>query len=178
MEASKPSPKREARIARQNEKKVRDQEKSARLSQRVLEEITAASAVRIGVDPRSIYNMKMCWTIEHADRQESWSWGPRDWTDDDMNRVMLPKLTEFEKLHWKEIEALTTGSGHHAHHSMEVDAICNEAQDRLLKLESDLDHIYRFRLGNKRRLWGFRIVNLFETLWYDPEHRIYPTDPD
>jgi hypothetical protein len=40
------------------------------------------------------------------------------------------------------------------------------------------EDIYRFRLGNKRRLWGFRRVNLFEILWYDPDHNVYPTDPD
>jgi len=40
------------------------------------------------------------------------------------------------------------------------------------------ESIFRFRLSNMRRLWGFRVVNQFQILWYDPEHNIYPTDPD
>jgi len=38
--------------------------------------------------------------------------------------------------------------------------------------------IYRFPLGNRGRLWGFRILNVFEILWYDPENNVYPVDPD
>jgi len=61
---------------------------------------------------------------------------------------------------------------------MSFETICTESQARLSDLQQYADEIYRFRLGNKRRLWGFRILNAFETLWYDPEHNIYPTDPD
>jgi hypothetical protein len=64
------------------------------------------------------------------------------------------------------------------HHSMAIETICDECQTRLLELEKVDGEIYRFRLGNRRRLWGFRILQTFEILWYDPEHRVYPTDPD
>jgi hypothetical protein len=92
--------------------------------------------------------------------------------------VIQPKLDAFERMLWREIEAATSDTGHRMHHSMECDVICLEAQGRLNDLHSDADEIYRFRLGNRRRLWGFRITNRFEILWYDPEHHIYPTDPD
>jgi hypothetical protein len=85
---------------------------------------------------------------------------------------------EFEKLYWREIEKFNAGNGHQMHHSMPIDAICTEACKRLEFLEMVEADIYRFRLGNKRRLWGFRRVNLFEILWYDPDHNVYPTDPD
>lgn len=108
----------------------------------------------------------------------AWSWGAREWGDEAWSGVTSPKLKQFEQLLWKEIESFTTDSGHRMHHSMAIEIICTEAQDRLLELDKVDGDIHRFRLGNLRRLWGFRIVNVFEILWYDPKHNIYPTDPD
>ncbi len=76
---------------------------------------------------------------------------------------------------------------------MPVESIRDEAQTRLLELREeqegkverkeiaapvlryvDSEDLFRFRLGNLPRLWGFRIVNVFYLLWYDSEHEIYP----
>jgi len=64
------------------------------------------------------------------------------------------------------------------HHNMDVEQICDEAQYRLVELELYSYIIFRFRLGNIRRLWGFRQLAQFEILWYDPTHQVYPTDPE
>jgi hypothetical protein len=61
---------------------------------------------------------------------------------------------------------------------MDTDVIRDEAQYRLIEIEKYRDVIFRFRLGNKRRLWGHRIVSNFEIIWFDPTHQIYPTEPD
>ena len=185
---TKPPPrnKREARVARRLEKQLRQQEKSARFRERPenLEAVRVAAAprdrsIRLGANPGSIYQMMMEWTHDYADRKGEWSWGQaRDWGYQAWSQVIRPKLAEFEKLKWAEIEAFLTGTGHRMHHSMEVNNICTESQKRLGELGIDEEEIYRFRLGNLRRLWGFRVVNMFEILWYDPEHKIYPTDPD
>lgn len=91
----------------------------------------------------------------------------------------MPKLEEWQKLTWAEIDNFTTGGQkrHRMHHNMDVDILADEAQYRLLEIEKEVDTIFRFRLGSKPRLWGFRIVNKFEILWYDPKHEIYPTEP-
>lgn len=64
------------------------------------------------------------------------------------------------------------------HHNMATEVICDEAQLRMMEIERHADVIFRFRLGNKRRLWGHRVVNHFEILWFDPTHGVYPIDPD
>lgn len=65
------------------------------------------------------------------------------------------------------------------HHDMPVEVICDEAQTRLLELDRlEADAIFRFRLGNKPRLWGFRHGANFDILWFDREHDVYPTDAD
>ena len=170
--------KSDARIARKLEKQFADKQKSARLVNALAEQVSDRE-VRTGADPGSVYQMKMEWNIDSADREESWSWGvARDWGDEAWNDTLKPKLLSFQEMLWREIEAATTNTGHHMHHSMSRDSICAEAQARLDYLQNDEEDIYRFRLGNLKRLWGFRTVNVFEVLWYDPQHRIYPTDPD
>jgi hypothetical protein len=112
--------------------------------------------------------------MEHAG---SWSW---DVTADDL-REIIQFLQQMERLTWTEIRAQTTGgrTGHHKHHSIEVERLCPEAQRRLRDLRlDDLDELFRFRLGGRRRLWG-AINNqdgAFYVLWWDPDHQVYPVD--
>jgi hypothetical protein len=158
--------------------KSKQKEKSARLVARLKAELPPDRTPRIGANPNSIYQMVMEWSPNAADCHGNWSWGPRTWTFSDWSSIILPKLRSFETMKWHEIEAAITDNGHRMHHSMPVESICDECQTRLLELEKIDDDIYRFRLGNSRRLWGFRILQVFELLWYDPLHRVYPTDPE
>jgi hypothetical protein len=167
--------KREARIERANAKRLRDNEKAARLKARPAPE----KKIRTGVDPNSAFQMTMTWTCDAPDCEGAWSWGQaRKWEDETWFAIIEPKLRHFEQLRWSEIESFSSDAGHRMHHNMDTDSICEEAQYRLIELDRYSDVIFRFRLGNRRRLWGFRIVAKFEILWFDPEHRIYPTDPD
>ncbi|UVC12421.1 hypothetical protein IHQ71_30945 (plasmid) [Rhizobium sp. TH2] len=178
--------KSEARIARGEAKRLAEIEKSARLRERIPaggvrldETLSSPKTARAGENPGSIFGMRMEWTQDGADLIDAWSWGTaRQWSEDDWNGNVLPKLQEWEKLTWAEIDRPSSDSGHKMHHNMDTPEICEEAQFRLLEIERHADVIFRFRLGNKRRLWGHRIVNKFEIVWYDPTHGIYPTDPD
>jgi hypothetical protein len=177
--------KRQARIAREAERKLREQEKSARLRERVPEggvrvgSDPPAKQARAGADPGSCYSMNMTWTADIADVQDVWSWGVnRQWTQQDWDQIILPKLHEWAKLTWGEIDQPSSSSGHKMHHNMNSDSICEEAQYRMVEIDRYSEVIFRFRLGNKRRLWGYRNVNTFEILWFDPTHQIYPVDPD
>jgi hypothetical protein len=158
--------------------KANKKKNQQRLVARVKAELPPPRTPRFGANPDSIYQMLMEWSPNAADCQGDWSWGPRTWTFEAWDSVILPKLRSFETMKWREIEAANTDSGHRMHHSMSADVIRDECQTRLLELEKVDDDIYRFRLGNRRRLWGFRIVQVFELLWYDPLHSVYPTDPD
>jgi len=137
------------------------------------------------VIPDRVFSMQMTYAKEEADaRNEAdvegeWTWGvSRQWSYADWQDVLSPKLEEWSKLTWGEIDRFSSSSGHKMHHNMNTDAICEEAQYRMVEVDRYSEVIFRFRLGNKRRLWGFRIVNRFEILWYDPTHAIYPVDPD
>lgn len=84
-------------------------------------------------------------------------------------------LSQFESLTWAEIEALSSSSGHRMHHLQDVSTLVEEAQLRWLELNlEEFDTAFRFRLGNKRRFWGFRVQGHFFGVWWDREHRLYP----
>jgi len=125
--------------------------------------------------------MKMSWTIEHRDCDGAWESGTlRQWSEEAWKGEIQPKLIEWAKLTWAEIDAHTTGNDgkrHKMHHSMSVDSILEEAQYRLVEIDKLEENIFRFRLGNLPRLWGFRRIADFHVLWFDPKHEIYPTDP-
>ena len=166
----------EARVARAARKRLQDAEKSARLK------VTPASekTVRLGADPGSIFGMKMTWNDERRDCDGSWAWGtPRQWSSAAWDAQIKPKLEEWAKLTWGEIDQLVTGSSrkrHKMHHSMETRILVEDAQQRLVETDNIEEFIFRFRLGNLPRLWGFRRAGEFHLLWYDPNHEIYPTE--
>jgi hypothetical protein len=112
--------------------------------------------------------------LEHAG---SWSWGVTDVT----LQGIIEFLTQMERLTWTEIQAQMTNNkkgGHRKHHAIPLDRLCPEAQRRLQDLRlDDLDDLFRFRLGNKPRLWGVIHEGVFYPVWWDPEHKVYPTDP-
>lgn len=51
-----------------------------------------------------------------------------------------------------------------------------EARERLVDLEHDDEDIAALRLSGPGRLWGFRRGRYFHVLWWDPDHRVWPTE--
>lgn len=164
----------EARMLRSGAVRLAREAKSARLKER-----PEFQPIRIGAQPSSIFGMMAVCTCTAPDRSGFWarSGAEREWTNGQWSAVEA-SFSEWTKLTWAEIDQHTTDSGHKKHHGMPVEAICEEAQGRLLELDRlEADTIFRFRLGNKPRLWGFRHGAHFDLLWYDREHDVYPTDP-
>lgn len=178
----------EARVQRKLAKQLKQQERMVRAIVDIESRLArsehskeAPRQVRAGANPGSVFQMKMRWTIEDADRSDAWSWGVhRDWSEEVWNNDLRPKLLEFQKLSWAEIESHTYGNDrkrHRCHHLMETALVCAEAQDRLILLERAYpENLFRFRLGNLPRLWGVRVVDEFQVIWYDPTHQVYPVD--
>lgn len=90
---------------------------------------------------------------------------------------LLTFLDTVSKKTWKECLAETVMSGgkkRARNHDHEVSELGKAAQNRIKQLSEAEERIFRFRLSNKTRLWGFRSGDLFRVLWYDPEHKVYP----
>lgn len=184
--------KREARIARQLEKQLKEIEKSARLVETVRVEMRPRQAAepaggntpRAAENPNSIMSMRMEYRIlDYADRDGSWAWGQlRNWCDPerghDNSCLIRSTMMQMSALYWHEIHAQTTGGKerHYKHHSQPWDSICPEAQGRWVEIGRVEDELFRFRTGGKERIWGFRTGHVFNVVWWDAEHQIYPVD--
>ncbi len=126
---------------------------------------------------RSRMDLQMAWTTEKKDTLGRWTWGQfREWGKPLWRKTLLPFLLQYERKRWSDIEFEMAGRDRRFK-TYEIPQICVEAQNRLQELGiDDLDYISRFRLGSKPRLYGFICQHVFFILWWDPEHRIYPSD--
>jgi hypothetical protein len=120
-------------------------------------------------------------SFEYADTTYEGPWGFH--TDGEASHQVMGLFCHHGRRKWNEIWSDQTGSRrrHKKHHFQPVDSLCDEAQKRLGQLRLDEvfeSEIFRFRDGGLGRLWGFVVADVFHVVWWDPEHRVCPTDQD
>lgn len=94
-------------------------------------------------------------------------------------KEILSFACNMAQLTWREIEQQMTGGkkAHRKHHEQPVETVEKCARDDLTRL--GLDEVFgdaplfRFRLGGKKRLWGFRSGRVFHAVWWDTNHAVY-----
>jgi hypothetical protein len=83
---------------------------------------------------------------------------------------LCDRLRSFETMTWDQIAR--SGS-----HFVDVDALIGDAQRRLIELRlDDLDQLFSLRLSARTRLWGIVRDDVFDALWWDPQHQICPSE--
>lgn len=118
------------------------------------------------------------WTVSELD-DDSGIKGCRWELSSKETRELLTFLDTVSKKTWKECLAETVMSGKKKrarNHDHTVSSLGKAAQARIKQLPQAEERIFRFRLSNEVRLWGFRSDDLFRILWYDPEHKVYPLE--
>jgi hypothetical protein len=129
---------------------------------------------------RSTHQETPIFCFRHADRATSQPWVFKP------DPTHAPELISFicdkARNTWAEIEQERTGSRarHKKHHSQPIDSLDLDAQQDITKAELSEtfgDEIFRFRLASEKRLWGFRQGRVFHVVWWDPDHKVYPTEP-
>lgn len=107
----------------------------------------------------------------------AWTW---DIDRADMMEIM-DFLSEMEKRTWSEIRRDMAGGNRRRgekHKFIPLASLCKEARTRLAEIElDDQDQLFRFRLGNLKRLWGVILPDdhMFYLLWWDSQHRVCPS---
>lgn len=108
------------------------------------------------------------WNLDDVDLD-----GPFGWHRSEIRQLLkmvFPRLKQLETMTWGHIP--TTGS-----HAIEVGKLCKEAQDRLLELgRAEYDTVYSIRLKGKPRLFGIKDRAVLRVLWWDPEHKVCPSN--
>lgn len=117
------------------------------------------------------------WCVRRFDGIGEWTWGePRAWQEAEWAEDIEPKFKEFQQLSWKEVMAMSSDTGHNMHHHQDLDTLAEEAQSRWMALDLEqYDNLFRFRLGNKKRAWGIVVQAHFFMVWWERDHKIYPT---
>ncbi len=102
-------------------------------------------------------------------------WTFHNLTDDDMAAIG-GLLAEISYMSWSEIDTLKTPEGKLKHGWREASQLGRRAFSRLEDFGDNrtelADELFRFRVDDRRRIWGFRVENTFYPLWWDPEHTV------
>jgi hypothetical protein len=115
-------------------------------------------------NPEGYQNQFIAWHFECMDEDGSWP------CNHSILESIKDRLHEYEKRKWSELK--------HSSHPFPIEKIIRQAQERLSQLGySDYANLYQLDIrnaGQKQRLWGLRVENIFKILWWDPKHLIYP----
>ena len=135
----------------------------------------AAKRARAEPAPPPIDDERFRWSGDAIDYEYdgSWSWDltPKEVAD------LLTLLGNLTQHSWREVKSMTT-NGHHLHHAQPTASLCDEARERLDQLQrGDEEEVFRLRHGNRLRIWGVLNRAVFQIIWYDREHKVYPTEP-
>ena len=87
---------------------------------------------------------------------------------------LYPKLREYEKLTWDEIERQTYGKEQKSkNHSIAKEKLSKDAIARLDQLkQGDVDELFSLRLEGELRVFGIRELNCLKILWVDINHEV------
>ena len=185
--------KKEDRIKRQNEKKLKDQQKKVRLAKNVevsskLIRVTEKPDLRKiprSVDVDNYKNHYFSWCVSEADLEGVWSWGEvRKWEEEEYLNTIEPHFQALDNNSWQEVETQTYNGASNQRKNLNkyqrLNSICEEAQQRWQDIEiiSQFEVLFRLRLGTSRRIWGVRVQHHFFIVWYERHHQIYPLERD
>ena len=185
--------KKEDRIKRQNEKKLKDQQKKVRLAKNVevsskLIRITEKPDLRKiprSVDVDNYKNHYFSWCVSEADLEGVWSWGEvRKWEEEEYLNTIEPHFQALDNNSWQEVETQTYNGASNQRKNLNkyqrLNSICEEAQQRWQDIEiiSQFEVLFRLRLGTSRRIWGVRVQHHFFIVWYERHHKICPIERD
>lgn len=114
----------------------------------------------------------ICYRFGMVDRDGPWGF---DKVDGAAFGAVMDKLKSFETMTVNELFAVDSQHGK----DYSLAALQEANRDACRRLEElkhdDLDHISRLRLGGRKRLYGYRLLNVFYLIWWDPEHEVYPS---
>lgn len=116
-------------------------------------------------EPEGFQHQLIAWHFHVMDSDGDWP------CDIETITEISCRLHEYETKRWFEVEKIKNN------HPMSTRSIEPKAQRRLVKLGLDdtgtLYQLYIAGKGKKRRLWGLRQENIFQILWWDPDHTVY-----
>lgn len=144
-------------------KKQPKQEKSIKVSK------TIKTTQSIG-----IYEYRPVWSFKNIDHENE-KWGIA--CEPKIMQAVIVFMKKTETMTWRELLQTTSGRNGTRNHSIAIDKLNSEAIKRIEYLNFQESDIVSLAVNNRLRLWGFLRENgLFEVLWIDPRHEVYPVE--
>lgn len=84
---------------------------------------------------------------------------------------IIPALHSYEGQKWKEVRQKP-----HCH-PWDVEDIPKEFYERLQQRQIDAEGLFQISLGGKPRVFGHKAGGYLYLIWYDPDHKFWPTEP-
>lgn len=121
---------------------------------------------------------KVIWAFDMIDNTADFAFNVQKINENGDLDTIVSKMIEYNQLTWSEIKRQTHDKSNKSkHHFLDFGGMSKEAAERIRKLELEEyeDSIFSFALQNKLRIIGVRINEIFHVVWYDPDHRFYPS---
>ena len=130
-----------------------------------------ASALPKATQPAS--NLFCSWVFSLADKGGDWAW--KKITQRDLKEV-IEKFANFETMPLDD-------RGRGGSHGVPINELPPKTQARLHEINfGDFNKLYSLHINGKKRVWCTReqgpVGNqiLYQILWWDPNHKVYPSD--
>lgn len=134
-----------------------------------INEPTGKTPPQLNISGGEVNGRHLTWRLSWLDKDGPWS----------LNEIsrqtmieLMSKMVSFESMTVGEI--FSTGSEHGKSYS--VADLPPDAARRMKDIRrDDEDQIHRLRCGGSERLYGIMREHVFNVLWWDPEHQVWPS---
>lgn len=128
-------------------------------------------------NPDSYKSMCVEFHLDKKDTVGEWSWGlDRSRLDSEFKTIIEPYLIHPTNTKWGTLLGERYGKDNKTkHHHMDLGGLSDEIQSRWQEIELDYPEVFTFRFSGTERLWGFRIINKYFIVWWDPKHELIPS---
>lgn len=123
----------------------------------------------IEAEKANYFHLKASWRIKKIQMVEPYSF--HRLTTDELNRLR-ERLANFETMTWNDI--FITAKKHN--HSIPVHKLrCEHAKRWMRNNMPDQLELWTLKVTGPERIWGIFSEGAYQIVFWDPEHRIYPT---
>jgi hypothetical protein len=133
----------------------------------------AAQSPHVGKVPSSIevtsyHRLRPSWRVANMEMVDPFGWHRMDGS---ILLYVRERLSHFESMTWEEILVRSKKQNH----SIEITALCTEAQRRLEEKGLLLDKVVSLRLSGRERVFGYLENGVLVLLFWDPLHQVCPS---
>ena len=115
---------------------------------------------------------KIIWVFDKTDTDGEFAFDLDKISSDGNMRKIFDKMISYSTMTWGQIKQQTHDDGRSKHHFLDLKGMSDSAKKRI---GEDTDAIFSFALTNTLRIIGIRENRYFHVVWYDKNHKFYPS---